>query len=907
VTRLTRPTITRHFSKAWVQFLLLVFVIFVIPGFFGHPFAAGDNLIQFNPLRMLAAKIERSGNLPLWNQYIWSGTPLLAGFNAGAFLPTSWLYIILPPVLAWGLAQGLPYFLALFGFYLLMKEMGITEFTSRVTALLFGFAGVMIGQGVHLDMITGISLAPWMLLCASRIIEPGLHSRFRYAIYLAILYSMVVLAGAPEAMLDEVIMLVVYSFTRMIQLRAEWPRKLLWLCGAGILALGISAAQWVPGLEFQKISQRASPTFAFVSFGAFAPQYFYSFFAPYLFGGPGTLPISGFYGPFTWEEVTIYPTIGPIIALFVTIGRAIKRTLESKLLPYLLMAIVGTILALGSYTPVESLLYHVPLYGEQRLPGRNILMLDIAVFVFFAVWLDPILTNSRDEANRSRWLSFLPVAVIGILYVTYFVSPGFLTQFLHASPHAAKLPKLDVALVFAISCVTSISSGVVYFRAQGHNRKSRNVVLLSVIVLDLLVFNLFGGLGTPVNLSQFNSTSRQMAYVHSVIGNSSRFALYDPLLYAYGQMNAVGQPDLNIGAANRSIQGYGSLSLNSYESATQTHTQASLSPPLLASPLVDTLGTKVVLTSWHYLTTRYGSPTAVPLPYFYIPSALANNSPPPVAMYPNYHGTPLEPVATDTAGMFGRTMAVTGVDVNTGHTFTAGSIQAVGLLQPSGSVLWLSHVKPPSNKIVPGALHYQTPGQGRGGQIQAVGVIVRQYLPAGLPDPQKALVTGVGVASAQGYFALFGTLSSYLTYPHYRQIGMSGGISVFENSQSKPILQSKGQVTIVSHHTSVNGTLDLMVKASANASIQWAEAYAPGWKAKYISMSGKASMVLPTAQSGPLQQITVPQGQWKITVYYHPSSVYLGILVSIVAVAATILLLALSLLRTRLQKSQRTA
>lgn len=904
MTPLLRPTLARHLSKAWVQFLLLVFVIFVIPSFFGHPIAAGDNLIQFNPLRMLAAKIERGGNLPLWNQYIWSGTPLLAGFNAGVFLPTSWLYVILPPAIAWGTVQGLPYFLALLGFYLLMREMGITDFTARVTALLFGFAGVMIGQGVHLDMITGISLAPWMLLCASRIIEPGPHSRFRYAIYLAILYSMIVLAGAPEAMLDEVIMLVVYSLTRIIQLRTEWLKKLLWLAGAGLLALGISAAQWVPGLAFQKISQRASPTFAFVSFGAFAPQYFYSFFAPYLFGGPGALPISGFYGPFTWEEVTIYPTIGPIIALFATISRAAKRTLESKLLPYLLVAIVGTILALGSYTPIESLLYHVPLYGEQRLPGRNVLMLDVAVFAFFAVWLDRILTNSWDESSGSRWLSFLPVAVIGILYVTYFTSPGFLTRFLHASPLAAKLPVLDVALVFAISLVTSISSGLVYFRTQGRSRKSRNGVLLSVIVVDLLVFNLFGGLGTPVNLSQFNATSRQMAYVHSLIGSGSRFAVYDPLLYAYGQMNAVGQPDLNIGAGNRSIQGYGSLSLNSYESATQTHTQASLSPPLLASPLVDTLSTKVVLTSWHYLTTGYGSPTAVPLPYFYIPSAAANDSPPPVAEYPNYQSAPLELDATDTAGMFGRTMAITGIDVSTGHTFSAGSIQAVGLLQPSGSVLWLSQAKPPSNKTVPGALHYQTSGQARSDQVPAVGVIVRQYLPAGLPDPQKALVTGVGVDSAHGYFALFGPLSSYLTYPHYRQVGMSGNLSVFENSQSKPILQPTGQVEIVSHQTASNGTLDLKVKASANARIDWAEAYAPGWKAKYVSMSGKASMLLPTVQSGPLQQITVPQGEWDITVYYHPSPVYLGILVSLVAVAATLLLLALNLLRTRIRQRE---
>ncbi len=888
---------TRIASKAWIQFLVLAIAIFFIPSIFGHPFAAGDNLIQFNPLRVLAGRIERHGNLPLWNQFIWSGSPLLAGFNAGVFFPTSWLYAFLPATWAWGLSQTLPYFLASFGFYLLMREIKISEFTSRITALAFAYAGVMIGQGVHLDMILGISLAPWMLLCTSRIIDSNSHSKLRYALYLAICYSLVVLAGAPEAMLDEVIMLIVFSLAKLARSRKDWARKLLWLAGAGALSLGLSAAQWLPGLAFQKISQRATPTVAFVAFGAFAPQYFYSFFAPYLFGGPSALSASGYFGPFNWEEVTIYPTIGPIIALFATIGRALKRKLESELLPYLLVAIVGTVLALGSYTPVESWLYHLPLYGQQRLQGRNILALDVAIFAFFGVWLDRLLKGENKRKVWPRSIAFLPAAVIAALYLTFLRSSTFITGLLHAQPRAIQVTTSEESLLFSVSLAIAILSGLVYFFAGSAAPRVGKRLIVVAILLDLAVFNAFGGLGTSSHLSQFNSSSRQMAYLHSLIDNSSRFAVYDPFLYTYGQLNAFGEPDLNIAADNHSIQGYSSLSLGAYEDATQTHAQATLSPKLLLNPLIDTLGTKVLLTSWYYLMSRYGSPKAVPLPHFYIPGADTNGYPSSATVYPDYLDAPIRSNATDTYGLFGRTMEVSSVDVSVGHTFSAATIREVGVLRADGSIVWLSPTSPEAGQEVPGALHYGIHGETTTKEINALGVVVRQFLPVAISDPQQALVTGVGINSTQGYFALKGQLASYLTYPHFRQVETIGNVSIFQNSKAKSILQHSSKVKIITQKTDLNGTLHLSVNATSNSNISWAEAYAPGWMARYTSVRGDRVLNLPTTQNGALQKISVPQGDWRITVFYHPSSAYEGIWISIVSVILTLALIAVEFLK----------
>jgi len=902
VTEKARVRFGRVAGKAWFQFAVLSIVVFVIPGIFGHPLASGDNLIQFNPLRVLAAQIERQGNLPLWNQFDWSGTPLLAGFNAGVFYPTSWLYILLPSTWAWGISQGLPYFTASFGFYLLMKETGVSEFASRITGLSFAFAGVMITQGVHLDMISGISLAPWLLLFASRIIEPSLHSRLRYAIYLAICFALIVLAGAPEAMLDELILLAVFSLAKLVKYRAMWPKKLLWLALAGLVALGISAAQWVPGLAYQTISQRASPTTAFVAFGAFAPQYFYSLFAPYLFGGPGR-GVHYYFGPFTFEEVTIYPSIGPIIALFTTIVRTVKRTLESELLPYLFVAAVGVVLALGSYTPLEPLLNHLPLYGQQRLQGRNILDLDVAMFAFFGVWLDRLLHTPEKERSWTRWIAFLPAAMITLIYGGYLIKSAFVTRFLQAHSRPAHLSTLKEALVFGIELAIAASAGLIYFMVRRLPINKAKILVTAAVAADLIVFNLLGSLGTPSILSQFNSTTQQDAAIHSLIQNGSRFAIYDPHLYSFSDLNWFGQPDLNIAARNHSIQGYSSLSLADYENATGSHTQGALLPRLLAGSLVDTLGTKVVLTNWRYLTSPYGSPTAVPLPNFYVSNAAARSSQPSSSSHPNFQASPLQSTPTDTFGLFGRNLSITGVDVSLGQRFSSATIKGVGLLQQNGSIIPLVPATPGPSDSVPGALHYSLPAPANLQAVQALGVVVKQILPTQIADPQQALVAGVGVNSTKGYFALNGELEPYLTYPHFRPLGTSSSLSIFENSRTQPILKTDGpQTQILSRSTALNGTLRLSVTSSGPSSISWAEAYAPGWQAKYTSETTGRTFQIPVGKDGTLQRIPVPAGKWKITVFYHPDSVYVGIWISLATILGLFAFLAQRHLRGRIPR-----
>ncbi|MHB8439067.1 MAG: hypothetical protein ACYDD4_07885, partial [Acidimicrobiales bacterium] len=95
----------RPSTRLVVLFVAVPCVVYGIPALLGVPWLVGDNLIQNFPLRVLVGTDLAHGHLPLWDPYLWSGTPLLASFNAGAAYPLTALFAVLPGALAWVVNQ----------------------------------------------------------------------------------------------------------------------------------------------------------------------------------------------------------------------------------------------------------------------------------------------------------------------------------------------------------------------------------------------------------------------------------------------------------------------------------------------------------------------------------------------------------------------------------------------------------------------------------------------------------------------------------------------------------------------------------------------------------------------------------------------------------------------------------
>ena len=157
-------------------------------------------LTQNFPLRVLAGRQIRGGHLPLYDPYIWSGAPLLAGWNAGAAYPLTFLFAVVPPAAAWTLNMIGTWAVAGSACSCSCARCAWAACRALLGALSFAFAGAMSAQVAHFGLIAGMSWVPVQLLAVLRLTQTrSTASRLRWIAALAAAFGLTILAGEPRA------------------------------------------------------------------------------------------------------------------------------------------------------------------------------------------------------------------------------------------------------------------------------------------------------------------------------------------------------------------------------------------------------------------------------------------------------------------------------------------------------------------------------------------------------------------------------------------------------------------------------------------------------------------------------------------------------------------------------------
>ena len=78
---------------------------------------------------------------------------------------------VVPLFPAWALTLAITYDVALAGMYVFLRRQGVSSTAATFGAVTFAFAGYMTAQIVHVDLITGTSWLPWMLVAVHGLTE----------------------------------------------------------------------------------------------------------------------------------------------------------------------------------------------------------------------------------------------------------------------------------------------------------------------------------------------------------------------------------------------------------------------------------------------------------------------------------------------------------------------------------------------------------------------------------------------------------------------------------------------------------------------------------------------------------------------------------------------------------------
>jgi hypothetical protein len=888
-------------GDVWAVAILIALpvLVFGVPALLGHAVLPGDDLTQNYPLRVLAGQDIRSGHLPLFNPYIWSGAPLLAGWNAGAAYPLTFLFAVLPPVAAWTVNMIVTWAVAGLGMFCFLRALRLASLPSLLGALSFAFAGAMSAQVSHFGLVAGMSWVPVALLSVLRLSQTRpMASRLRWIGVLAAATGLVILAGEPRAVDDACVTVFIYAAWRVARLGRRWAPAAISVASGAVLGACLGAVQWLPGLAAVATSQRAVGSMALFNSGSLSPRWLLLMLVPDLLGGSGSFGQPTFFATYNLTEVTDYVGILPLIAAAILLGRLRLRRRPPEWLVWHVIALVGVLLALGGRTPLGHLLIHLPLFGDQRLQSRNILVTDLALAVLLAYWASHPLSEKSRRFLRVRRIrrvdleTFLgvlpPLAMIAVVVTGLCWGAGLLRWLGVGLPATQVDGQLKPWLIpYALIGAAAIAF-VIWGRRLPPRLRSR--LLGAFVVVDLVIFTVLGvvavdaGLGrggsgsdhsrtagdilsgqTPALSAADASAARPIA----ALGFGGRFAIYDPNEIDARQLPILGSPDLNDMGGASSIQGYSSIVDGRYAAATGSHEatgegQDELSPEAVASGVLGQLDTSVLLTVPAYLITSRGSTTPAGPPGTGERDIAAHGQ----ATW--YFGTSLEVATLDVPDPGARQAAAAGV--------------RIGLVMPGGSTRWF-----PARAASASVLTIDLPRP-----VTAAGVIGQaggEALHLGAPS-----VTEPG----GGVFVADGQLQNALTSPQWGLAGNDGSFAVFVDHfaqgmfslEALPGRSTSGaslwQVTDVSGPAT--GTAAVGVRSPYGVRIVRSVAAIPGWSATWHPAAGSATK-LDVGRSGLVQVVDVPAGQGVLTWSYVSPGFRVGFALSIAAVLLLIALL----------------
>ena len=429
--------------------------------------ATGDAFAYFTPYRDFANQALRSGKLPLWNPFLFLGSPFLANPQSAVLYPLHWLFVGLPAGKSLAASAGLHLWLAGLGMALFVRRVARLSWPAAlVGGLVFMLGGYLGARAGQINQLSAAAWLPWMLWLLEetwgreRALTSG-QGRVNWiaAAALATVVALQLLAGHSQTAFINLVGLSVAATWPAIAAALAWiwqrlrraphpmdrpelaagGQRLLLLVPVVALGVGLAAVQLLPTMELAGQSIRSGGlTFREVVSFSLDPRRLLLSLLP-TFGE--NLP-DRFGTPAYAEFVAYVGVAGLLLAVLgLLAGRRTPggtlRSLRSARGLAAGLAVIGFALALGLYDPLYFLLYKlVPGFDLFRAPARwlSLYVAGVAILAGYGVegwFIDRPAPSTGDvgrpRLSRRQWAALVVALIVttGLLAVQTW--PGFVT------------------------------------------------------------------------------------------------------------------------------------------------------------------------------------------------------------------------------------------------------------------------------------------------------------------------------------------------------------------------------------------------------------------------------------------------------------------------------------------------
>lgn len=449
--RQVKPDLWFHKSAKWAPFIVffIVTAVFFREQLFGRMYFWASFMSDYNelhiPYQTFAIEHIRNFQLPFWNPYTFGGMPFLADIQAGFFYPLNLILALFVP------AGKLPvtalqnqiifhFLIAQFSMYFLARHFKISKTGSTIAALSYSFSGIMVSRIIIQTFIYQLSWFPLLFLFFYRSVN---ELKLRFALLAGGLLSMLMLTGHYQALFYNGVFIALFIIWQGIQgiIDKEYRGRRLFLYAGFalfpvVLALGLSALQWLHTAEAALLSQRTLLTFAEASDGSLHFSQLFSAVVPKLFGYTGGMKSTHipFYlsnkGYHYWETSFYFG----IPALMLGLVGFIYNIRRKSTWFFVFIIVFGIMHALGINSFLFQFLFHLPGFDKFRFPARTMYYVVFAFSIFAGFGFD-YLRNQKDNRFKAGVLAAVGIPLLTAAGISSGIIPSLLStplQFMDA-------------------------------------------------------------------------------------------------------------------------------------------------------------------------------------------------------------------------------------------------------------------------------------------------------------------------------------------------------------------------------------------------------------------------------------------------------------------------------------------
>ncbi len=529
--------------------------------------AMPDVITQIYPWKSLVVDSLKNFQLPLWNPYSFSGTPLLANYQSAALSPINFLYLVLPFIDAWSIQILLQPLLAAIFMYLFVRSLKTTKCAALISSIAFMFCGFITTWMSYGTLGYAILYLPLTLFFIEKFFGTG---KKYYLSLVSLSIPLSFFSGHFQISLYYLIFVLVFIIFKSTQ-----NRKVDYFflsLGAIIIGLLLSAPQLLPSIEFYFESVRSS---LFMKTEVIPWNYISTFFAPDIFGNPVTR--NAWFGHYA--EWNAYIGLIPISLALYGISRKNKYSLF-----FVIMALVSLLLAFQTPLLDWLIALHVPVLSTSAA-SRIIVLFSFSSCVISAFGFDRLLD---DIKNKNKKRIFILFAGLVIVFACMWLSALFkITIPRNYSQIAISNLKLPTLLLFLFILFIFLPVSLL------KSKKSISFVTIILIVLVSIDMLRFATKWQPFD-------SRDLVYAQVPIEREiSKLAPYDRVFGGFGQELPL---TLKVGG----VEGYDPLYIGRYGELLSSGIDGSLHAPersvvslsknsLYSERLLDLLGVKYII------------------------------------------------------------------------------------------------------------------------------------------------------------------------------------------------------------------------------------------------------------------------------------------------------------------------